>query len=204
MPYELILASATMGPQGHVSKGGVAVRHRQHASLSGHEPERHVPTIDDDGFILWESNAILMWVALKHAPEVLWWRRGPASRAAVQWMSWTNARLEPLLHTLVMELVRLPEPERGPAKVERPAWRYEVAEDARSASRPPALRRRRQFHIGDIPIGAAVYRWLVFTCSGPICPTSSLAGPTRRAQGLPRACRFARLPSQRMSAAMLS
>ena len=44
----------------------------------------------------------------------------PGISREVQWMSWTNGRLEPLLHMLVMELVRLPEGERDPAKVDTP------------------------------------------------------------------------------------
>jgi hypothetical protein len=41
LPYELTLASATMGPQGHVSKGGAPFRRGQYASLSSHEPKRY-------------------------------------------------------------------------------------------------------------------------------------------------------------------
>ena len=56
-------------------------------------------------------------MALKYAPQM----SGDAQQMAraVQWMSWTNSRLEPLLHTLVMELVRLPAPERIRPKVEQ-------------------------------------------------------------------------------------
>ena len=80
-------------------------------------PNGTVPTMDDDGLVLWESNAILLWLALKRAPQVL---SGDAEQLAraTHWMNWTNGRLEPLLPVLVMERVRLPEAERDPVKVE--------------------------------------------------------------------------------------
>jgi len=67
IPHELILASATMGPNGHVSKGGAAFGIVNTAAYRAMNPNGTVPTIDDDGFILSESNAILIWLALKRA-----------------------------------------------------------------------------------------------------------------------------------------
>jgi hypothetical protein len=88
VPHELILASATMGPNGHVSKGAAPFGIVNTPSYRAMNPNGTVPTIDDDGFILWESNAILTWVALKYAPQVLF-GGGDAQHLAraVQWMS---------------------------------------------------------------------------------------------------------------------
>ena len=35
-------------------------------------PNSVVPTIVDDGFVLWESNVIVRYIIAKHAPGVLW------------------------------------------------------------------------------------------------------------------------------------
>jgi glutathione S-transferase len=87
VPYELILASATMGPNGHISNGGAAFGIVNTPAYRAMNPNGTVPTIDDDGFILWESNAILMWLALKRAPEVLSGGDPRYLARALQWMS---------------------------------------------------------------------------------------------------------------------
>jgi glutathione S-transferase len=171
LPFELILASATMGPQGHVSKGGAAFGIVDTPAYRAMNPNRTVPTIDDDGFILWESTAILMWLALNRAADVLSGGDPQHLARAAQWMNWTNGCLEPLLHVLVMHLVRLPEPERDPAGIEDARVAIldplEVLE-AHLARQPYVAGDR--FSIGDIPTGAAVYRWLVFDLVRPEMP----------------------------------
>ena len=107
-----------MGPDGHVSKGGAPFGVVNTPAYRAMNSNGTVPTMDDDGLVLWESNAILLWLALKRAPQVL---SGDAEQLAraTHWMNWTNGRLEPLLPVLVMERVRLPEAERDPVKVEK-------------------------------------------------------------------------------------
>ena len=51
-------------------------------------PNAKVPTIDDDGFVLWESNAIVRYLAARYAPGSLC-PGGLAERAdADRWMDW--------------------------------------------------------------------------------------------------------------------
>jgi len=35
-------------------------------------PNKKMPTLEDDGFVLWESNAILFYMAAKHPNSGLW------------------------------------------------------------------------------------------------------------------------------------
>lgn len=50
-------------------------------------PNRMIPTIDDDGFVLWESNAILRYLADRHVPAFR--SADPRIRAAGdKWMDW--------------------------------------------------------------------------------------------------------------------
>ena len=83
LPYELPLASATMGPDGQVLNGGAPFGVVDTPAYRAINPNGTVPTIDDDGFIFWESNAILMWLALKHAPQALSGDAGHLARGSV-------------------------------------------------------------------------------------------------------------------------
>ncbi|MCZ6589123.1 MAG: glutathione S-transferase N-terminal domain-containing protein, partial [Alphaproteobacteria bacterium] len=49
-------------------------------------PNRVVPTIDDDGFILWESNACLRYLAAKHGAGTLWPEDLQVRANADRWM----------------------------------------------------------------------------------------------------------------------
>jgi glutathione S-transferase len=51
-------------------------------------PNALIPTIEDDGFVLWESNAILRYLANRYAPADMW-PADPAVRATGdKWMDW--------------------------------------------------------------------------------------------------------------------
>ena len=171
LPYELTLASATMGPKGHVSKGGPAFGFVDSPEYRSMNPNGSIPTIDDDGFVLWESNAILSYLALRHAPQQLYGGDVATFARASSWMSWTNEKLEPLLHVLVMQLVRLA-PEQRSAEA-REAARQAMLKplailDAQLARTPYVA--GEAFSLGDIPTGCAVRRWLVFDLERPAMP----------------------------------
>ena len=63
-------------------------------------PNGRVPTIVDDGFVLWESNAIVRYLCAKHGigtlcpPELQ--RRADMER----WMDWQQTTLRPRFHAL--------------------------------------------------------------------------------------------------------
>ncbi len=58
-------------------------------------PNAKVPTIDDDGFVLWESQAIMRYLADKHKASQ-WYPAEPRARAVVdQWCDWNHTRLGP-------------------------------------------------------------------------------------------------------------
>ena len=115
--YELTLASGTMGAKGHISGGGAAYGIVDTPEYRAMNPNGTIPTIDDDGYILWESNTICRYVAQTYAPH-LFGNDLKHLGLASQWMDWTNTQMEPHLHILVMQLVRMQEADRDPAVVE--------------------------------------------------------------------------------------
>lgn len=170
VPFELTLASATMGPNGHVSGGGPAFGHVNSPEYRSMNPHGTIPTIDDDGYILWESNAICRYLAQTYAPQ-LYGDDVKTLAHASQWMDWTNTQLEPHLHTLVMHLVRMQEADRDPATVEQ--TRREIIPelvrlDGHLADKSYVA--GDDFTVGDIPPACAVYRWFLFDLERPAMP----------------------------------
>src|SRR5438477_335712 len=57
-------------------------------------PNGHVPAIDDDGVILWESMAINLYLAKKHAAGSLYPARPEGEARAWQWSFWGMTEVE--------------------------------------------------------------------------------------------------------------
>ena len=169
--FELTLASGTMGPNGHVSTGAEPFGKVNDAWYRAMNPNGTVPVIDDGRHVLWESNAIVTYLALEYGAETLVAGASGNLARALQWMSWTNEHLEPRLHTLVMELSRLREDLRTPGAAEEAdrqiAPALEILDTHLSANDFVSGKR---FSMGDIPTGTAAHRWKVFARSGPRTP----------------------------------
>lgn len=68
-------------------------------------PNGLVPTIDDGGFVLWESNSIIRYVCSKYAPHLS--PAEPQARASAErWMDWQLTTLLDPLNAIFRPLVR--------------------------------------------------------------------------------------------------
>ena len=74
----------------------VDLAHGEHkrAEFLALNPFGQVPVIDDDGVVLFDSNAILVYLALRYAAESHWLPRDPLGAARVQ--RWLSAAAGPL------------------------------------------------------------------------------------------------------------
>jgi glutathione S-transferase len=122
-------------------------------------PNRRVPTVDDDGFVLWESNVILRYLdATYGTPGVR--LEGRARWIGEQWMDWQQTTLLPPMRTVFQQLVRTP-PERRDATAIRAAHETLRATwpvlDAHLGGSPFVAGDR--FSVADIPLGGMAYRW---------------------------------------------
>ena len=124
-------------------------------------PNSLVPIIDDDGFVLWESNAIVRYLAAKHAPGTLWpddlRRRADVDR----WMDWQATTFTPAMRDAFWQLVRTPAGKRDAAAIDASRIASEKAAavlDAQLAGQ--AFVAGGSFSPADIVLGCAAHRWL--------------------------------------------
>src|SRR3954471_14693035 len=119
LEFDFIMASGEMGPGGHVSKGNQPYGLVNTAEYRAKNPNGRIPTIDDDGFVLWESNSIVRYLAMQYAPDLLYGNDVRTFASASRWLDWENNELPPPQHDMVMHLIRLPESQRDAAKLDK-------------------------------------------------------------------------------------
>jgi len=78
-------------------------------------PNGHVPVIDDDGLILWESMAINLYLAKKYGAGGLYPSRLEDEARAWQWSFWGVTEVERPVLTAMMNRAIYPESQRDPA-----------------------------------------------------------------------------------------
>jgi len=78
-------------------------------------PNGRLPTIEDDGFVLWESLAINLYLAKKHATGRLYPARLADEAKTWQWSLWAANEVERAVNIWSLHAVRLPPDERNPA-----------------------------------------------------------------------------------------
>jgi glutathione S-transferase len=140
-------------------------------SYRGLNPNGLVPTVEDNGFVHWESNAILRYLAAKHPAGGLWPENLNLRAQADQWMDWCNTTLWPVLRPLFLGLIRTPPEQRNAQALEETRLKSAQALailDAHLATH--AYAGGTQFSMGDIPIGAAVWRWMALPIERPAYP----------------------------------
>jgi glutathione S-transferase len=123
-------------------------------------PNALVPAISDDGFVLWESHAIVRYLARKHGMGSLCPSDPKACADADRWMDWHATTVWPNLQPVFRELVRVAADKRNmPLVMES---RNKLAAnlailDAHLANRKYVT--GDAFTMGDIPLGTAAQRW---------------------------------------------
>ena len=147
VPYELV---ATGGDAGGLDD----------AEYRAMNPNGRVPTLLDGSFAVWESHAILRYLAATRSPD-RFWESDPADRSRVErWMDWSQAQFDASFMQLFWGHWRTPAARRNRALndmlVERCAGFLEVLDEALSGSDFVA---GPQLSLADVPVGALMYRY---------------------------------------------
>lgn len=134
-------------------------------------PNRRVPVIEDGELVLWESHAILRYLAATYGVGTLW-PEDPRIRArADRWMDWHLTISGPSLQPVYNALIRTPAAERDAAAVEEGRRKlvdiFAILDGYLAGSEFVG---GTEFSMGDIPVGIATWRWFNLPLDRPDLP----------------------------------
>jgi glutathione S-transferase len=141
--------------------GGPFGKNKEPAYLAMN-PNGLVPTLEEeDGFLLWESNSVIRYLAAKHRADILEPTDLKVRALASQWMDWQLTVLGPAITPVFWGLVRTPPEKRDMAAIEAAKVKTTEAAkilDARLGKANFAA--GSTFSYGDIPVGVMIYRYM--------------------------------------------
>ena len=126
----------------------------------GKNPNGLVPLIEDDGFVLWESNVIVRYLCAKHSLGKLYPSDLKARFDAERWMDWQQTTFNPAGRSAFMQLVRT-----APEKRSLDVINQSVAATGallavlESHLAQHAFMSGDAFTMADIPIACEIHRW---------------------------------------------
>jgi glutathione S-transferase len=136
-------------------------------------PNGLVPTLEEeDGFLLWESNSIVRYLAGKHDKSGVLEPKDAKQRAvASQWMDWQLSVLGPAITPAFWGLIRTPAEKRDMGAIkaaqEKTTVAMQMVEERLGKSKFLA---GDSFSYGDIPVGVMTYRFRQLVPDRPAMP----------------------------------
>lgn len=125
-------------------------------------PNGLVPTLVDGDYVLWESHAIVRFLAAQYGMGSLMPIDLHVRADSERWMDWMLGTLAPNLTTAFVGLVRTPEEKQDMAAIKRA-----FQESSRLLAILDGTLKERLFcagsdlTVGDLPLGVAVHRWIM-------------------------------------------
>jgi glutathione S-transferase len=146
-------------PHERIDIGGPFGKNNEPAYLAMN-PNGLVPTLEEDGFVLWESNAIVRYLAAKYGPGTLEPADLRTRARASSWMDWQLTVAAPALTPVFWGLVRTPPEKRDQAAIEAGKIKTIAAMkivDTHLAN--SAFLAGDTLSVGDIPAALMAYRF---------------------------------------------
>lgn len=138
-------------------------------------PNAMVPVIQDDDFILWESNSIIRYLAARYNASSLYPHEAKARARVDQWIDWQASDLNKSWSYAFMSLVRH-SPEHQDSLALAAAcndWSRHMEILNRQLASTGAYVAGNEFSLADIPIGLSVNRWFETPLAHPDFPAVS-------------------------------
>jgi glutathione S-transferase len=135
-------------------------------------PNGLIPVIDDGGTVVWESHAIMRYLAAKYGSGSLWPEDAAARAVGDRWIEWTQTTLQPaFIGGVFWVAFRTPKAQQNPAAIARNVKR--CGELMRMLDREVSGRpflSGAEFALGDIPAGAQLFRYFELDIERPNLP----------------------------------
>ncbi|AYN96501.1 glutathione S-transferase [Pseudomonas sp. LTJR-52] len=135
-------------------------------------PNAMVPVIQDKGFVLWESNSIIRYLANHHNGEVLYPVENKARAIIDQWIDWQASTLNPSWSYAFQALVRRLPNHQDPEQISQShhQWSACMAILDAQLQKTKGYVAGEVFSLADIPIGLSVNRWFETPVTHPHLP----------------------------------
>jgi glutathione S-transferase len=135
-------------------------------------PNGLVPTLEeDDGFLLWESNSIVRYLAAKYRAAVLEPSDLQVRARANAWMDWQLSVLAPAIAPAFWGLIRTPAERRDHAAIEQSKKKTtEAVAILDKTLAETAYVAGDAFSYGDIPVAVMAYRYRQLAPERPAFP----------------------------------
>ena len=135
-------------------------------------PHGRVPVIDDNGTVVWESHAILRYLAARYGRGSFWIDDAAERSRVDQWLDWSQTTLQPdFLIGIFWGFYRTPEPQRNlPAikeSINRCTRHFQLLDRLLSAQ---TFMLGNQLSLADIPSGTHLYRYFNLEIERPSLP----------------------------------
>jgi glutathione S-transferase len=133
-------------------------------------PTGLVPTIEDDGFTLWESHTIVRYLAAKHGQGTLCPTDLKGRADVERWMDWAFT-LGNGMRPVFWGLIRTPPEKRDMKAIEEGRKRcIELLAVPEAALAGKKYVGGDKFTMGDIPLGCEMQRWMRVPIERPAFP----------------------------------
>ena len=142
---------------------GLPIRDPKVPEFLALNPNGQVPVLIDGDFVLWESNAVLLYLAETYGRGTLW-TEDPHLRARMyQWLGWQASELNPPWGYAVNALVRHTPGYDDPAKIADSITRWTVKMELLEGhlAKGESYVAGGHFTLADIAIGLSVHRWFM-------------------------------------------
>jgi glutathione S-transferase len=155
------------------------VRHNVGGSFGGLDtneyanlnPNRLVPTIDDDGFVLWESYAIIRYLCRRYGTGTLWPADVQQAASADRWMEWTNSRFIGTFFPIFWGLIRTAKADQDADKIAASVRATgELLQIVEQQLEGKQFITGASLTMGDIPLGSMMYKYYTLDIERPVLP----------------------------------